>query len=61
MTMRRRARRTPYGQRKRTAQRPDSGSTAGLPPRAYLLLAFIVLVLLFLILHLIQDGPVRHL
>ena len=52
---------TPYGRRKRIAAGPtDEGLIAGLPRRPYLLLGFIGLILLLLILHLLQGGPMRH-
>jgi hypothetical protein len=52
---------TPYGRRQRNAAGgSDDGLTAGLPRRPYLLLSFIGLILVLLILHLLQGGPMRH-
>ena len=51
---------TSYGRRMLNTAGPDYGPTAGLPRRPYLLLGFIGLILVLLILHLLQGGPVRH-
>jgi hypothetical protein len=50
---------TPLGRRRAMAP-PSAGSVPGPVRRPYLLLAFLGLLLVFLVLHLLQGGPMRH-
>jgi hypothetical protein len=52
---------TRYGRRKlETRAGPDIEAAANLPPKAYLMLGFIALLLLLLVVHLLQGGPLHH-
>jgi hypothetical protein len=49
---------TPYGRRRQAAAfGMELGVSTTVPWRLYVMLAFIALVLLFLVLHLLSGGP----